>query len=73
MSACAVTIKTANLGERTKIWVALDVQNAGVVKNEELTTDHTVPIYHYAPRRTLVPGVVDISTTPEAFRRSGYG
>ncbi|WP_433219124.1 hypothetical protein [Microtetraspora malaysiensis] len=49
MSACAVTIKTTNLLERTKIWVALDVQNVSVVKAS------------------------GISTTPEAFRRSGYG
>ncbi|WP_157529839.1 hypothetical protein [Microtetraspora niveoalba] len=53
-SACAVTIKTTDLRKRTKIWVALDVKNAGVVKNEELTVDHTVPIYHYAPVGTQV-------------------
>ncbi|MCC5579569.1 hypothetical protein IMZ11_28465 [Microtetraspora sp. AC03309] len=53
-SACAVTIKTTNLRKRTKIWVALDVKNAGVVKNEELTVDHTVPVYHYAPVGTRV-------------------
>ncbi|NUR87521.1 MAG: hypothetical protein HOY71_25860 [Nonomuraea sp.] len=53
-SACAVTIKTAQLRKRTKIWSALDVKGAGVVKNEELTVDHTVPIYHYAPVGTQV-------------------
>ncbi|WP_327092930.1 hypothetical protein OIE66_20485 [Nonomuraea sp. NBC_01738] len=53
-SACAVTIKTADTGKRTKIWSALDVKDAGVVKNEELTVDHTVPVYHYVPAGALV-------------------
>lgn len=48
-NACAVTFKTKDVGTRTLVWSAVDVKGAGVVKNEEITPLHTVPVYHAAP------------------------
>ncbi|MCF6467763.1 hypothetical protein FAF44_04970 [Nonomuraea sp. MG754425] len=53
-NACAVTFKTKQVGTRTKIWSAVDVKGAGVVKNEEITPLHTVPVYHHAPAGSWV-------------------
>jgi hypothetical protein len=53
-NACAVTFKTKNVGKRTLVWSAVDVKSAGVVKNEEITPLHTVPVYHAAPTGSWV-------------------
>jgi hypothetical protein len=53
-NACAVTFKTKNVGTRTLVWSAVDVKGAGVVKNEEITPLHTVPVYHAAPAGSWV-------------------
>jgi len=53
-NACAVTFKTKNVGTRTLVWSAVDVKGAGVVKNEEITPLHTVPVYHAAPTNSWV-------------------
>ncbi|MEV0420686.1 hypothetical protein [Streptosporangium canum] len=53
-NACAVTFKTKDVGTRTLVWSAVDVKGAGVVKNEEITPLHTVPVYHAAPAGSWV-------------------
>lgn len=53
-NACAVTFKTKDVGTRTLVWSAVDVKGAGVVKNEEITPLHTVPVYHAAPTNSWV-------------------
>lgn len=53
-NACAVTFKTKDVGTRTFVWSAVDVKGAGVVKNEEITPLHTVPVYHAAPTGSWV-------------------
>ncbi|MEV1005255.1 hypothetical protein [Nonomuraea sp. NPDC050202] len=53
-NACAVTFKTKAVGTRTLVWSAVDVKGAGVVKNEEITPLHTVPVYHHAPAGSWV-------------------
>ncbi|MDP9869307.1 MULTISPECIES: hypothetical protein [Streptosporangium] len=53
-NACAVTFKTKDVGARTFVWSAVDVKGAGVMKNEEITPLHTVPVYHAAPTNSWV-------------------
>jgi hypothetical protein len=53
-NACAVTFKTKDVGTRSLVWSAVDVKGAGVVKNEEITPLHTVPVYHAAPANSWV-------------------
>ncbi|GAA2207388.1 hypothetical protein GCM10009850_028460 [Nonomuraea monospora] len=53
-NACAVTFKTKEVGARTLVWSAVDVKGAGVVKNEEITPLHTVPVYHAVPAGAYV-------------------
>ncbi|MFI6290926.1 hypothetical protein ACIBEJ_05035 [Nonomuraea sp. NPDC050790] len=53
-NACAVTFKTRNVGTRSMVWSAVDVKDAGVVKNEEITPLHTVPVYHAVPAGAYV-------------------
>ncbi|MBB5081772.1 hypothetical protein [Nonomuraea endophytica] len=53
-NACAVTFKTTKVGTRTLVWSAVDVKGAGVMKNEEITPLHTVPVYHAAPTGSWV-------------------
>ncbi|RSN14371.1 hypothetical protein DMB42_07600 [Nonomuraea sp. WAC 01424] len=72
-NACAVTFKTKGVGTRSMVWSAVDVKGAGVVKNEEITPLHTVPVYHAAPTGSWVKfsGGVKSADSGGAYERIG--